>query len=125
MRGVNYKVVQNMKFTFNVSGGQINVANNDAIINATQNNCVIKNDINELIKSIKENLSGISRKDAENIINIVEQVKSEFELPEPKKSRLRNCVTLLAPMITIANGIPILVSNLQKFQEMIIQYINA
>lgn len=41
----------------------------------------------------------------------------------PKVSRLRNCIALIAPMMTIANGIPTLSSNLQKFGEFIMNYI--
>ena len=49
--------------------------------------------------------------------------KEELAKPEPKASRLRNCVSLIAPMFTIANGIPTLVENLQKLVDYITPYI--
>ena len=55
---------------------------------------------------------------------VLEQVKDELTKIEPKKSRLQNCIKIIAPMITIANGIPGLAINLQKFQDFIIQYIS-
>ena len=50
--------------------------------------------------------------------------KDELGKVEPKKSRLKNCITLIAPMISIVNGIPALASNLQKFHDLIIQYMD-
>ena len=60
----------------------------------------------------------------DEIIDLVDMAQNELRKPEPKLSRLRNCLTLIAPMITIANGMPTLVSNLQKLQDFIMQYIN-
>ena len=113
----------NENIVWNVSGGQVNVASGNAIINATQNERITSSELNNLINSIKDNLSNMQHADVENIIDIIDMAKEELEKPEPKASRLRNCVTLLAPMITIANGTPTLVDNLQKFQEFIMQFI--
>lgn len=48
----------------------------------------------------------------------------ELKKPEPKVSRLRNCLALIAPMFTIANGIPTLANNLQRLQELINSHIH-
>lgn len=53
----------------------------------------------------------------------VDMAREELAKPQPKVSRLRNCIALIAPMMTIANGIPTLSSNLQKFGEFIMNYI--
>lgn len=50
--------------------------------------------------------------------------KEELMKPDPKVSRLRNCVTLIAPMLTIANGIPTLTSSLQKLVDYIKPFIH-
>ena len=63
------------------------------------------------------------KEDAEEIRDIVDLAKEELAKPEPKVSRLRNCLTLIAPMFTIANGIPTLVGNLQKLADYITPYI--
>lgn len=107
----------------NMNGGQFNLAKDNATIHATQNNGVNGNELDDIIKGIMENLSGLKKKDAEEITDVVEMTKNELAKSEPKVSRLRNCLTLIAPMFTIANGFPTLVDNLQKLQKFIIQYI--
>ena len=48
---------------------------------------------------------------------------TELIKPVPQPSRLRNCLTLLGPMFTVANGIPVLIENLHKLQELILQFV--
>ena len=60
-------------------------------------------------------MSELKKEDAEEIMDIVDMAREELAKPQPKVSRLRNCIALIAPMMTIANGIPTLSSNLQKF----------
>ena len=70
-----------------------------------------------------ENLSNLKKEHAEEIRDVVDMAKEELVKPEPKVSRLRNCVTLIAPMLTIANGIPSLMNNLQRLVDYIILFI--
>lgn len=109
---------------YNVNGGQVNVASGSAIINATQNNGVSASELDNILKGITENLSKLEKENADEIADIVEMAKEELAKPEPKVGRLRNCLTLIAPMFTIANGIPTLTSNLQRLQEYISSYIH-
>lgn len=109
---------------WNVNGGQVNVASGNAIIHATQNNGVSASELDNIIKGIMSNLSTLKTEDADEIADVVEMAKNELMKPEPRVSRLRNCLTLIAPMFTIANGIPTLVANLQKLQEYIILHIH-
>ncbi len=112
-----------MIINMNMNGGQFNLAKDNATINATQNNGVNGNELDDIIKGIMENLSDLKKEDADEIADIVEMTKDELAKPEPKISRLRNCLALIAPIFTIANGIPTLAANLQRLQEVIIQYI--
>lgn len=109
--------------TYNVHGGQLNIASDNATINAIQNNDISVKELDIIIKGIMDNLSDLKEEDADEIKDIVDMAKEELSKPEPKTSRLRNCVTLIAPMITIVNGIPILASNLQKLVDYIAPYI--
>ena len=109
---------------YNVNGGQVNVASGSAIINATQNNGVSASELDNILKGITENLSKLEKENADEIADIVEMAKEELAKPEPKVGRLRNCLTLITPMFTIANGIPTLTSNLQRLQEYISSYIH-
>lgn len=111
-------------WTFNVSdGGQVNVANDNSMISVTQNNGVSAGELDAIIKGIKDSLSDLKEDDAEGIRDVVDMVKEELEKPEPKVSRLQSCVTLIAPMFTIVNGIPALASNLQRLVAYIKPYI--
>lgn len=111
--------------TWNISGGQVNIAKDHAtIINAVQNNGIGGSELETIIKGIKDNLSDLKKEDADEILDVLEQVKDELAKSEPRKIRLQSCIKLIAPMITIANGIPVLATNLQKFHDFIIQYIS-
>lgn len=109
--------------TVNISGGQVNIAKDNATINAIHNNGMNGKEFETIIQAIKDNLSGLKKEDGDEILDVLEQVKEEIDKEKPKKSRLQNCLKLIAPMITIANGIPVLATNLQKLQDIIIQCI--
>lgn len=114
--------MEDTNMTFNMNGGQFNYAKDNATINATQNNGVNTSELDSIIKSITENLSDLKKEDAESIEDTIEMVREELAKPEPKVSRLRSCVTLLAPMLTITNGIPTLASNLQGLIDYITSF---
>ena len=108
--------------TYNVyDGGQVNNANDNSVMYVTQNNGINANELENIIKGIKDNLSGLKKEDLDNIIDVVDKAREELAKPEPKVSKLRNYVSLIAPMFTIANGIPVLADNLKKLMD----YINT
>lgn len=82
-----------------------------------------KKELDDIIKGIERNLSDLKTQDADSIRDIIEIVGEELEKPIPKVSRLRNCLTLMTPMLAVANGIPTLTSNLQKLIDYITSYI--
>lgn len=109
--------------TFNINGGQVNIAKDESIINAVQNNGVAGTELENIVKSIRDNLSELKIDAADEIVDVVDMAKEELSKPEPRVSRLRNCVTLIAPLLTVVNGTPVLVENLQKLHDMIMLYI--
>lgn len=111
-------------FRINASGGQVNIAKGNATINATQNNGVSASELDNILKGITDNLSKLEKENADEIADIVEMAREELAKSKPKVGRLRNCLTLIAPMFTIANGIPTLSTNLQRLQEYISSYIH-
>lgn len=106
--------------TYNVYGGQINTANDKSTIHATQNNGVTLSELDNIINGITENLSPLKKEDVDAIEDVINMIKEEFAKPEPKVNRLRNYLNLIAPMFTIANGIPDLSEHLHR----LIDYIN-
>ena len=123
----NKKKKENLKnnnvLNINMSGGQFNYANDNSTINAIQNNGISTNELDNIIKAIKENLGGLEKEEAEEIIDVVDMTKEELVKPRPKVSRLKNCLTLITPMLSIANGIPTLSNNLQKLVDYITLHI--
>lgn len=113
------KMMGDKNMAFNMYGGQFNYAKGNATIKATQNNDISANELDEIVKGIMANLSGLEEEDAENIRDVVEMAKEELEKPEPKAGRLRNCLSLIAPMITVLNGVPVLMDNFQKLMNYI------
>ncbi len=117
-------MMEDKNITYNISGGQNNVAQDNSIINATQNNGISTSELDSIIKGIMENLSGLEKEKADEIIDAVNMAKEELGKSEPRVDRLRNCVTLISPMFTIVNGIPTLANNLQKLVEYISSFIH-
>ena len=107
-----------------VYGGQVIVAHDNSTINATQNNGINVNELNSLITDIMGNLSSLSPENATTIKDSIEMMQEELTKPEPKKSILSSGVKLIAPIISIANGIPTLAGNLQKFLDFVAPYIH-
>lgn len=122
-RNEREKIMENQKISVVVNGGQVNVASDNAIINATQNNGVSVNELDDIVKGIMSDLPGLKTENIDAIVDIVEMAKEELTKQEPKVSRLKNCLSLIAPVFAIANGIPTLAENLQKLQGIIMQYI--
>lgn len=117
------KMMGDKNMAFNMYGGQFITANGNATVTVNQNNGISANELDCIIKGIMDNLSGLEEDDADRIRDIVDMAKDELEKPEPKVSRLKNCLALIAPMITVANGVPVLVGNLQRLMDYVTPYI--
>lgn len=110
--------------TVNISGGQINIANDNATINVVQNNGINENELETIIRAINENVFGLKKEERDRILDVTEKVEQEMHKSEPKKSSLLNYSQIIAPMLTVANGIPVLAANLKKLYDFIIRYIS-
>lgn len=117
------RMEENKNVAIHVHGGQVNLASGNAVINATQNNGVNPKELNDIVNGILGSLSELDREKADEVTDIVEMAKEELERPEPRKGRLKSCITLIAPMFTIANGIPTLAENLHRLYDFILAYI--
>ena len=94
----------------NFTNSPIIIGNDNNIVNVVNPG---NNELDNIVKGIMDNLSDLKQEDAESIKDAVDMAIEELKKPDPKTSRLRSCVTLLAPMFTIANGIPTLANPLQ------------
>lgn len=114
--------LSNSGIFININGGKINLAKDNNTINPNRKDGVNANELDKIIKEIMSNLSTLKKENADEIADIVEMAKNELEKSEPKASRLRNCLTLIAPMYKIANRIPPLVDGLQRLQDFVSLY---
>lgn len=82
--------------TYNINGNQVNVANDNATINATQNNGLDSNELLKLMNSMRESLSkelsDEDKKDAEECIDIIEQ---ELQSNNPNEEKVKTRFKLL------------------------------
>lgn len=81
-------------------------------------------ELESIIDNITDNLSGFDEDEAEQIIDIIDMASNELQKSEPKVSRLENCLSLIASMVTVVNGVPDLVNNLQRLADYILLHLN-
>lgn len=120
---VGYEMGMDEKTYWNVSGGQVNIASDNATINATQNNGVMADDVNKMVDTILSNLSGLDKDNAETLTDSVNMIRDELLKPEPKRAIISNGIKLIAPIMTIANGIPTLATNIQSLIDFATKFI--
>lgn len=82
--------------TYNINGNQVNVANDNATINATQNNGIDPDELKKLMGSMRESLStelsDEDKKEAEECIDIIEQ---ELQSNTPNEEKVKTRFKLL------------------------------
>ena len=102
--------------------GNFNCSINTAI--STQNNQTSKDELKSIIDLIEKDLKKLNQEDAEDLQDTLSMVVEEFNNGTPRVGRLRKYITLLAPMMTVTNGIPVLADNMQKLYNYIMSFIN-
>ena len=111
---IGYEMGMDEKMYWNVSGGQVNIASDNATINATQNIGIQSEEFDQIVKAIIDNVFQVNKEDAETILDSVNMIKEELSKPKPKRIIISNGIKLLSPMISMVNGIPSLATNIQK-----------
>lgn len=101
----------------NISDSQF--AGDNSPITIINNNGIDINEFDKLTKAITDNISSLGDDNQETIIGAIEILRDEIVKAQPKKSVLSSGIKLLAPFVAVANGIPILVENIQKLIEYI------
>lgn len=83
--------------TYNINGNQVNIANDNAVINATQNNNGINADeLKSLISAMRENLnSNLSEEDKAEAAECMDVIETELLSPQPNEARVKDKFKLL------------------------------
>ena len=67
----------------------------------------------------------VNNEDAETIVDSVNMIKDELLKPEPKRIIISNGIKLLAPMISIVNGIPTLAVSIKKLIDYATEFLST
>ena len=73
-------------------GGQVNIAEDNATVNATQNNGIDDAQLQKLLKAIKDNAIDLSEEDREELFENIEVIETEASSAKPKKSIFKTAV---------------------------------
>ena len=93
--GIDMGIDDKVSYNISISGGQVNIANDNAVINATNNDGVDYGQLMELIAKVKETASEISDEDNESLNDSLEVIEDLATSDKPKKSLIRTAVTAL------------------------------
>lgn len=90
--------------TYNINGNMVNIANDNANINATQNNNGINADeLKSLIAAMRENLeSTLSEEDKEEATECINTIEAELLSPQPNEAAVKDKFKLLKRIDTSA-----------------------
>lgn len=83
--------------TYNITGNQVNIANHNAVINATQNNNGINADeLKSLLSAMRENLdSNLSDDDKAEAVECIDAIEAELLSPQPNETIVKDKFKLL------------------------------
>ena len=84
-----------VNYNISISGGQVNIANDNAIISATNNDGVDYGQLMELIAKVKETASDISDDDKESLTDSLEVIEDLAKPDKPKRSFVKTAITTL------------------------------
>lgn len=92
--GIDMGMDENTRYSITVNNGQVNLAADNATINATQNNGIDASEVSKLITELRESVSTLdSDVDKEAAQEYIEVIESELRNSKPKKSLLRTAIT--------------------------------
>lgn len=93
--GIDMGLDEKITYSITISGGQVNIANDNATINATNNAGMDADKIIELINAVKASASDITGPDAETLADSLEVIEEEVKAEKPKKSFIKTAIAAL------------------------------
>jgi hypothetical protein len=91
--GVDMGIDENVKYSITVNNGQVNLANDQATINATMNNGVDMPTLITLISEVKQTLSDeFSTEEQEEVNDSLETIKEELSKNSPRKGLVKTAL---------------------------------
>ena len=94
--GFDMGIDETVKYNITVTNGQVNVANDNATINATINNGIDHSELSKLIIAVRESLANVqSAEDASAVEGSLEIIESELKQEKPRKNFIQTAITTL------------------------------
>lgn len=91
--GIDMGVDEKVTYSITVQNGQINIANDNATINATNTNGVDFSQCSKLIEAIRKDATTLSPDDKETLESSLEVIEEELQMAQPRKSFLKTAIT--------------------------------
>lgn len=126
--GIEMGYDEEEKYMITINGGngvQVNISKDDSTINAVQNNGINTEELNNLIKSIKESLNNdIPEEEKEMIEENIETIKQELSNNSPKKGLIKSCILGLKNVVESIPTAIVLCKNIETLIEYVVTKIN-
>ncbi len=101
------------------------MANNNDRTSINQKQGLEKKELELLCETIKKEVRDLDDERKSEYLKILEEIREEYNNSEIKKSnKLKRCLELIVPLLTIVNGTPTLLQNLLKLQSFFIERVN-
>ena len=100
--GIDMGVDESTKYSITVNNGQVNLASDNAVINATQNNGIDVSELKSILKTIRELSKALPSESREEINESLEVIETEIASGKPKKSMIK---TALKTLVSLSFGI--------------------
>lgn len=91
--GIDMGIDEKVTYTITVTNGQVNIASDNANINATNNVGTDVEKLTALISDVRAAAAGIDGEDAETLSDSLEVIEEEVKAEKPKKSFIKTAIT--------------------------------
>ncbi len=118
--GIDMGIDETVKYNITVHNGQVNLASDNAIINATANNGVNLSELQGLLdRVISESKTNLSEDDTTVVSESVEVIQQELKQDKPKKTILRGVLSTLQGIAGTAEFLAAVAALVQFVQPII------
>lgn len=90
--GIDMGIDEKITYSITVSNGQVNIANDNATIMATNNAGINQAQLDTLISNVRIASSGITGEDAETLSDSLEVIEEQLKSGKPKKSFIKTAI---------------------------------
>jgi hypothetical protein len=91
--GIDMGMDENVRYSITVANGQVNIANDNATINATNSNGIDFAYLSQLISAVKGELNSLSSADQGSASDDLEVIEQELQAEKPRKNFIRTALS--------------------------------